>query len=268
MDASGKHFVFIGLLVACAFLLLFCLQGSFSRSAFSLLVTVLLAGGAFFFILLVKGSVASFARHLKREGDSSYTPSMREKRILLPLVGTLVGVVLVLVPEVVRMSSGWTSNRGWMPPVVSPGDTARVAFPQTVQAIGGNWAGTARVARATVVGAGKVQGFTASGPKKDWGDSVRGKSSKTKVWAEVHVPEDPALVGATVRLELGLDVVFAELAGETGFEETTKRFAHEATLVLSSQGAGGTYGLLWWAGTILGVLLYFVSSGFLINQIW
>ena len=258
-------FVFLGGIAVCAFLLLFCLQGSFSRSAFSLLVTVLLAGGAFYFFLVARGSVASLARFLKREGDSSYVPSMRQKGIALPVVGCVVAVLLVLVPEVVRMSSGWKSNRGWTPPVVSPGDSARVDFPQTVHAIAGNWAGTARVDRATVVGRGEVQGFTASAPKKDWGDSVKGKSSKTEVWAEVHVPEDAALVGATVRLELSLDVVFAELSGTREFEETTELFQHKATLVLSSAGAGGAYGFLWWSGTILGLLLFFVSAGFLMK---
>ena len=266
MDRDQGMLVFVGGIVVFVFLLAYGLFGSVPRTAFSLLYAVLLAAGTVYFFLLARETVRSLARYVDPEDESSRRPTIVGKEYLLPLIGTVVAVVLVLAPEIVRVGSGATRNPGWDPPVVGPGDTARLEFPQSIQAFKSKWAGEAQIVSATIRGRGEAQGFTVSSRKRDWGDSIRGKSSKTEPWVDVSVPDDTSLEGAAVRFELKLSVTFPMQAGSGSFEESNEIFVHKATLILSSAGAGGTYRMLWYLGTILGVLLFFTSAWFLLRD--
>ncbi len=175
------------------------------------------------------------------------------------------GVLAFLSPEALRLACGWQANPEWYPLVAGPGDDPYTYFPNKISSVKGYWRGTGQafIENAAELGMPPTTLRTES-KNSTWGDSIsigsrESKTSTNTLWLRVHLPDDPKLVGKTVKIRMQLTVLYPDLRGDS-FEEVTQTFQHSAALQLQGASAGSRYHAWWWGGAIGGVLLTSISS--------
>jgi hypothetical protein len=192
------------------------------------------------------------------------------------------GVLAFLAPEVVRLAGGMKSNPGWFPQVIGPGEEAYIYFPSSISSIKGMWNGTPRV---TVLNADEVglapppvlepkrlpapppPPLSARAKADNWGGTIRFKSSErsssSRLWSYVRLPDNPSLAGKTLKLRIDMDVRFPVYRDANRGEVRQEQHRHTAMLTVSPGKAAGTYVRAWWFGFLAGISLTLLCGAFL-----
>jgi hypothetical protein len=178
--------------------------------------------------------------------------------VALALAAVAVGAAVV--PDVARGIGGWPANGDSWPPVVGPGDVARVYMNDSISSIKGYWRGQPDV---TIKDGSRTVKAKASTNDNNWGGTIYAKSSEkynsSTPWVAVTIPSDAKLAGKTVSCDIDLGVTYPAASG-SGFSTTSKQMHRSVKLELASAGAGDTYATVWWASTLGGVGLALLAA--------
>lgn len=178
-------------------------------------------------------------------------------RALAGLGLTAVALLLAAAPLALPVVSGWKLNDHWYPAVVGPGDSSTFYMQTNIRSIKGYWNGGVST---TVKNAGEIglanpslQGKTKN---SNWGNTISGKSVSSqnhRVWVKIDMPADAALAGKTLKLDVQVNANFPEEMGG-GFQNSSRPFREEGSVVLSSPKSGSTYNLSYWLGETMALL--------------
>jgi hypothetical protein len=184
--------------------------------------------------------------------ELSRIPRTMGHRLVLLLL--LLAVALAAEPEAIRLARGWPLNTECYPPVVGPGDRARIYMTEKIDSVKGYWRGRPRVV-VHEQGAGRKLQATAETNQKDWGSSISVKSSekhnKSTPWVNVSMPDEASLAGKPVTCDIDLNISYPEMQGSSSFHELRSRMQRSVNLQLAPRGAGASYDEWWWTGTVL-----------------
>lgn len=179
----------------------------------------------------------------------------------LGLLLALTALVAVLAPLVLPAVSGWPMNDSY-PSVVGPGDTTCIYFDQKIQSLKGYWRGNVLIVVQNEGDFDQLPQLRGDTKQSIWGDTISGKSVRNEsnaMWAEVTLPDDPALAGKTLELRLEVQATYPlELNG--GFDDLTDRFIHQEILQLSGVNSGTLYWQSWIFGQ-LGSIVLLIAAG-------
>jgi hypothetical protein len=188
----------------------------------------------------------------------------------------LAALTLALMPgaEMLRMMRGWTWNSGWHPPIVGPGDTARIRFqPELpIESLRGAWraTGTGRI----------VKVLDAQGPpnandplelkvksrENQWDDQVHdgtGPRVPVQLWADVTFPPNLAgLARRTVEIELTLKVTYPDSDQDKVVDKSRDDVKLPATLHLATPRAGWLYRFFWFVAFLGGGTMFLLAGGY------
>jgi hypothetical protein len=183
--------------------------------------------------------------------DLALGPTPAVSRWSLPLLAVgAIGVLLSFSPFALKAASGWPEVGGTKPELVGPGDTVRVWFPQPIEAVDNRWNGTPR-ADVRVEGAAGATVVPATAPATTWDGELRRASAfnrRTRLWADVQLPDDPALAGKTVEVRVDMTVRYPVESGRY-YEDVAVEVSTSQVFTLAGPGAADTYtGSLWLAG--------------------
>lgn len=180
---------------------------------------------------------------------------------VLLLVGAA-GVMLQFAPFALKAVSRWPENSQTKPEVAGPGDTVRVWLPHHVQAVKGHWNGRGQ---AVLLVEGEIEPIRvpATGAQEEWGNSITGKTvrnEQTQLWADVRLPDDPALVGKRVEVQVDMAYQYpTEFGGK--FVNVSDAANGTQLLTLADQGAGGRYKFTYVAALTGGGVLILCGVG-------
>ena len=199
------------------------------------------------------------------QADQHVRPAMPIGQKLALLVA-LATIALATAPELLRVTRGWPLNHDCYPPVVGPGDSARVYMDERIHSVKGYWRGRPEVTiQDTLAGptADKVR-ILAVANQNDWGSviEVKGseKSSASRPWVSFTLPDDHALAGKTLTCDIAMDVEYPEVRGDSSFMTEEISLGRSITVRAAPAGAGVLYATWWWQGTVAGMgLLLFAS---------
>jgi hypothetical protein len=167
----------------------------------------------------------------------------------LAFVLMLVGIGVLVVPEVVRNTNGWPINGDWHPPVVGPGDESYIYLTDSFGCVKSYWNGNAQATAA--VGNDAAFPIPAETHHSSWGNTIHVKSSEKNSyvhpWVQVKLPDRPELTGQTLHVTIDLNVSFPEMSGNN-FLEQNRSFHRTADIRLATPQAGKTYDGYWWLG--------------------
>jgi hypothetical protein len=173
-------------------------------------------------------------------------------------------ILTAIVPEVARLAQGWPANAEAWPPVVGPGDEARIYMNQSISSIKGYWRGSPE---ATIKAGDKSLQAKAKTNDNSWGGTIMAKSSEksnsSTPWVAVTLPNAKTLANKTVGCDIDLSVTYPESYGGSSFRTTSSKMHRSLKLDLADAGAGDTYAVMWWAGT-LGAIFVALLSGVLL----
>jgi len=184
-----------------------------------------------------------------------FSPGMSGGKKLL-FATMFVGLVVIVLPEVVRIVNAWPLNDAMNPPVVGPGDEIEIRFAESVQSIKSYWAGRPTIT-ATIVGEPNEKPFGISGASKQdvWGDQIQAKKSEknsySRLWVTAIIPNRADLAGKTLQLQIKLNVTCPAMNGLM-FMNSNYDVHKTINIQLASVKAGATYDLLWWIGFAVG----------------
>jgi hypothetical protein len=180
---------------------------------------------------------------------------------IVALVLLAIAFVAAVAPEVARAALGWPANDEAFPPVVGPGDEARVYMRQSISSVKGYWRGQPQV----VIKDGERR-VTAKATTNDngWGGTIYAKSSEKSTsstpWVALTLPSDKKLAGKTVGCDIDLSVEYPAATGGGSFQTTSTKMHRSVRLALASAGAGDSYATLWWAGTAVAACVVLVAA--------
>jgi hypothetical protein len=184
------------------------------------------------------------------------------------LATLLLAAAAISSSEFVRVLGGEPANADWYPPVVGPGDTARIHFPKfVIYAINSDWRGTpsVRVVNAAELGLQDSR-LPATSANSEWGGALTatrsGQGAKPTLWIDVAVPARPELAGKTMDLAMTLDVSYPEAAGAT-YQNAQRSFKPKARLQLGPPLAGRRYRALAFGGMLGGAVAIVFAGGLL-----
>lgn len=171
--------------------------------------------------------------------------------------------LVAAVPEVVRHAQAWPANDAFYPPVVGPGDTARVYMPEKISSVKGYYRGSSSAN--FEVPSAEPAPLTTTMNQNNWGKTINVKSSEksssSRPWVEVTVPQTDALAGQKGDCAVHLTVEYPAIsAGGSSFEVESQEFDHHFPLVLAPAGAGTKYGSIWWSAGAASVGVLFVAG--------
>jgi hypothetical protein len=130
-------------------------------------------------------------------------------------------------PFLLKIGFGWPTTPGVKPEVVGSGDTLRVHFVESVEAVGYLWRGDPRARSET------------------WGRdiSVQHVNSKTtpRPWVDVTLPDNPNLVGKTVVVKVDMAVT-RPVPNAVGFSDVKSTMSVTQIIHVAPAGAGVWYG--------------------------
>ncbi len=179
--------------------------------------------------------------------------------------------ILVLVPEGLRTVNGWPLNDDFSPPVIGPGDEAKIYFPQWISSVKGYWNGTA-TATAQVRGvSGAPISIMARTNQSTWSQNISVKSSEkdssAHLWATLVVPPQADLANKKLQVTINLQISYpkADPGGKT-FSILSGAYSHKVNLDTSPAKAGAQYTETWWYAMLAGIVLTLGATGFLIAR--
>lgn len=188
---------------------------------------------------------------------------------LAPLaLGALVllglSLLAAIAPDVTRAAAGWPANSEAWPPVVGPGDDARIYMNQSINSIKGYWRGKPS---ASVRDGDRKLTMKATTNDNSWGGTIRAKasekSSSSTPWVAVVLPNEKKLADKTVTCDIDLAVEYPASMGSSSFATTSSKMHRTLKLDLASAGAGDVYAGLWW-GSTSGALAVVLIAGVLL----
>jgi hypothetical protein len=187
--------------------------------------------------------------------------------------GAWIGMVLlilaavgVLIPEGMRLANDWPINDEWAPPVVGPGDEAKIYLPRKINSVKGYWNGSG-------TGTVKVRGgeaipVTVRSNAATWGSSIRAKPSEndqaSRLWVMVQLPPRSELANKVLEVQIELRVSYPKVGIGNTMSSLENTFTHKATLATATAGAGAVYQDTWWNSILGGMGLCLAATGFLI----
>jgi hypothetical protein len=145
------------------------------------------------------------------------------------------------------------------PDVVGPGDTFTVSPKTPIQAIGGNWRGRVQVQVVNSAETGAPSTLVASTDSTGWGKIIHVKSEKNPFeaihpWVKVQVPNDPALGGKTLQLQMDLAVTYPVQLRRGGNHRVAQGSVRQQVEVqLAEAGAARFYKDVWHIGLGIGL---------------
>ena len=154
--------------------------------------------------------------------------------------------------------------------MAGPRDQTYVYFPEKITSIKGYWQGKphAEVANARELGL-KNASLSVRSQDNIWGNEIRAKSSETAsrstLWTEITVPDQPELADQTMDVRLRMDVRYPRMRGNDKFAVVPQSFRHQAELHLAAPHAGRQYRLAWWLGGLGGAVAVLLASLWLIR---
>jgi hypothetical protein len=175
--------------------------------------------------------------------------------------------VVLLAPVIAKSAARWPTNPEYVPEVVGPGDEFKMRFAESIEAVKGYWSGqpTVLVLNPEEVGNTPVRG---TGSNTTWGDTISGKSVSNRTttpYAHIQVPNDPRLVGKSLRLRVTMNVSYPQKSGNS-FENQRTTVARDIQVTLAAAGAGAHYTRTFWLGSVVGALLC-VCGGFYLRSL-
>lgn len=216
-------------------------------------------------------------RRMEVVADQNPDRAIGEPRVVarnaVPLLAVgAVGLLLMLPPFLLRWTGDWPIAAGTKPEVVCPGDTVRVWLPDRIDAVKGHWRGNPR-ATVTAADPSRPVAVAATAQRESWGDTISGKnlsSTQPNLWADVTLPDDPALAGRTVEVRVDMTVEYPFAFG-AGFENRTAEAGVTRSYTLAAKGESAKYTVSYWlAGvgvllmTACGFGLWWASKGLLV----
>ncbi|MGL4555323.1 MAG: hypothetical protein ACRC33_29500 [Gemmataceae bacterium] len=181
------------------------------------------------------------------------------------------GALAFMVPSLLVLATGGTSNGKWNPEVFGPGDETYVYFDKRLSdCVKSLWTGTPQVQILnwdTLGIPGPPPPLSARSNQSSWaaGGSISigkgdSKSSSPLLWTYVTFPPDERLAGKKLQLRINLSVHFPKLQNSNSYLPTTENHQYNGTVTLSGVKAGSTYRMIWWVGTGVGLLLSTVGG--------
>ena len=199
-----------------------------------------------------------------RSGDTSFgdpPPPLVTRSHLVYFALGLVAAGLGLAPVVVRVTNGWTLGTS-DPPVLGPGDTFRVTFPNKIGCVRSTWNGTPKVTFN-----GTVPGAVATSNTDTWGNSMSIKASEAHtsptLWADISLPDDERLANTEISGRIDMTVSYPQATGDKGMTNGQTVITTTFQVPLSTPYAWRKYRRAWWGGLVAcAVLSAFAGWGF------
>ncbi|MGL4552091.1 MAG: hypothetical protein ACRC33_13000 [Gemmataceae bacterium] len=145
-------------------------------------------------------------------------------------------------------------NPGCTPDVISPGESVRIPIETKVRTYGGYWCATASAKLLNADELGVTAPFHAGSETHRWNRMLVVKDSDNPLeginpWVKLIIPDDPALSGKKLRLQVTLMLTYPIQArrGADPLEAATK-VQREVSLELAEAGAERLYRLAWYVG--------------------
>ena len=190
-------------------------------------------------------------------GEFPWTRVSTRQMVILAVIAF--SLFAIACAEVLAFANGWFYNAGAMPPVVGPGDTVQVIFPEDLRSLEGLKWGTAKVTVENAEDLGlKESDLSAWTDRDDWGTTIRNDdittAAKSSVWVKFVLPKEPGLRDRELQLLLSANLKYPKSIGRDQFKDRTKEFQYAIPLQLSDERAGRDYWFAWWGGHALGLL--------------
>jgi hypothetical protein len=173
------------------------------------------------------------------------------------------GFLLLISPEVLRAKRPWPVNSHLSPSMIAPGEELHLGLGGSFRSLEGMWQATGSVAvvnpPAEVPNCPRTLSFTSGG--KPWGDRIESASRITwneqsvTPWLDVQLPDQPELVGKTLRLDIQMNVAYPIGWGTSTFKDEQKSYNLQTSVAFAAPGARQTYRAVWITTTALGLLL-------------
>ncbi len=165
-------------------------------------------------------------------------------------------VVAFLLPVGVPTLTGMKRNADWYPEVAGPGDAPYIYFSDKISTVKGHWSGNPIITILNPQEVGNLN-LMASSKIDTWGNTIRigskeSKTSRPSMWTRVQIPNDPSLIGKTIKMKIDLAVHYPALMGSNQWEPKSTTVSRNAEITLSSSGAGKLYSATFWLGFLSG----------------
>jgi hypothetical protein len=190
--------------------------------------------------------------------------ALTDLRRYRPILAALFGACLVVpVAEAARLLCAWPTNPALSPSVVGPGDTLHVELPSSIASVQARWSAKG-TASAGIFGSCAVT--TNQDSWGGWSGTMRVRASewsvRTKLWADVTLPDDAALAGKTVPVTVRLTVRYPVAKGSS-WRDSEDQVEGKAEVRVAPKWAAQTYASLGLVGGLLGLVVLTAGSGLL-----
>ncbi|MBN9123068.1 MAG: hypothetical protein J0I06_28670 [Planctomycetes bacterium] len=153
-----------------------------------------------------------------------------------------------------RHLNGWALG-DTDPPVLGPGDTFRVSFPDKIDCVNSTWSGAPVVA----FDGAPVPGAAASSNSATWGASMSVKSSQAHtaptLWADVKLPPNPDLQDRELAGTVTMQVRYPQAVGPSNMQTRETTVTKKFAVRLSKVNAWRSFRTFWWAGLCASAVL-------------
>lgn len=196
-----------------------------------------------------------------RTGDPSNgepPPPLTTSSHTVYLALALVAVLAALVPVAMRHVNGWALADA-DPPVLGPGDTFRISFPDKIDCVKSYWNGNAQVAWDQPLNGAAV--FTST---DSWGMSMSVKSSELHtsptLWADIKLPPNADLQDKEIGGTITMNVSYPQAVGTNNMQTRNTQVTKKFKVKLSKVNAWSSFRTFWWAGLGASIVLTLLAG--------
>lgn len=170
----------------------------------------------------------------------------------------LVAVLAALVPVAMRHLNGWALADA-DPPVLGPGDTFRISFPDKIDCVKSTWAGSPQLTWDQ-----PLNGAAVFSNNDSWGMSMSVKSSEMHthptLWADVKLPPNPDLQDKELSGTITMSVRYPRAEAGDRMSTQTTNVTKKFKVKLSKVNAWSSFRTFWWAGLGSSILLTLLAG--------
>jgi hypothetical protein len=213
--------------------------------------------------------------------DALRNPARLSPAHLLALLGLVAAPAAFLLPWHLRTTNHWPVNLKLDPQIISPGDKVLIHFPDPgLRSMNGLWRASARAELLNAAEIGGPATIPATSKTDDWGNKVWVRepsypslpedSPMRQLFAYLHLPNDAALGGKTLRVRITMEVMYPTYQRPTGWDilenrkgsflNKTSPVSTEVTVQLTPAGGSEAYQMAWALAAGIGGLGYLVSG--------